>query len=295
MRAAMSSSALSAKLLLQAGADPHHINTPADSALHYAATYSDNRDVLQYLTTAGVDIDGQGHAGATPLSRATLSNNTEAAKLLLACRANINSLDKENDTPLHESLFRQHDDMTKLLLSHGASYTLPDSLGNSVLHLAALSGGLRTLEILHTAALRGIDTEATDKQGKTALRLAQQREGREEGFLEKFQELLVDIRTRNAAQAQETNRTNDENVSTALGDPSYTEFRVKTLLARAFWFITAFFWSTLEKIRDLRGNNPLTLDRSMWTSILIYWVLGLGWVGFIYVIFFGPGLSGRKS
>ena len=42
-----------------------------------------------------------------------------------------------------------------------------------VLHFAALSGGLRTLEILHTAALRGINTEATDKQGKTALQLAQ--------------------------------------------------------------------------------------------------------------------------
>ena len=294
IRAAMSESVLCVKLLLQAGADPHITNKRKFSALHYAAEYSDNKEILQCLITAGVDLEGRDNWGGTPLGKAAARNKIQSVKLLLDCGANIDCMDIDNDTSLYESLVRHHDNMTELLLSRGATYILSPSSGGSILHLAALSGGLRTLEVLYTAALRGINIEATDRQGKTALQLAQQREGKEEGFLEKFHELLVDIRTRNATQAPETSYMNSENVSTAAPSPPHAELRVQMSLARAFWFVSVFFWFILERIRDLHINKSLGLDRLTWTSILIYWVLGLGWAGFIYVTFFGPGRSERE-
>ena len=297
MQAAASTNFSCVKLLLQAGADPHNTNKYKYSALHYAAEYNNNPEVLRLLVTAGVNLEERDEWGATALTKTVGGNKIESAKLLLDCGADINSLDKDNDTPLHDSLFHRCNDMTELLLSRGASDTLPISPGGSILHFAALSGGLRTLEILRTAVLKDINTEATDKQGKTALQVAQQREGKEEGFLEKFQELLVDIRTRNAAlaQEQETSRTNSQHINTAVPSPPNAGFRAKMPLNRAFWFLSAFLWSTLNRIRDLRVNNPIRLDRKLWTSILIYWVLGLGWAGFIYVMFFEPGRSGRES
>ena len=163
MQAAASSSFLCIRFLLQAGADPHHMDIENQNALHHAVYFNGNEDILQCLIAAGVDLEGRTAWGSTPLSAVTYRGRTTLAKFLLDCGVKIDNLDAENDTPLSSSLFLHNDEMTELFLSRGASCNLSNYLGNSVLHLTAMSDGLRTLGILHAATLRNIDTEATNK------------------------------------------------------------------------------------------------------------------------------------
>ena len=288
MLAAASSSLECVKLLLQAGADLGSVNSYGGGVLHYAVSYSDNEYILQYLITAGTSLEQRDQWGDIPLSFAAAQNNIVSANILLNCGADIDNLNFYMDPPLHESLNYRQDDLTELLLSRGASYTLPFSREGSILHIAAKSGGLRTLKILDAAILKGIDTELANKEGKTALQVAQQREEKEVGFLEKFHTLIVDIRARNAAQIQEASSSRSNNTNISPPNQINVEPRMNTQLATLFWITWAFIWSTLEKLREVHFKNPIRLS---WTSILIYLVLGLGWAGFIYVTF-GPGQSG---
>ena len=135
--------------------------------------------------------------GTTPLHTAAFSNNAVVAEALLNNGADISILDYEGDSALSQSLHSSADDVTLLLLSREASYTAWDSMGYSVLHEAALWGGCRTLGILRAAKMHNVDPDAHNRQGRTALQLVYARAPKPEGFVDKFQELLIDIRTRN--------------------------------------------------------------------------------------------------
>ena len=49
------------------------------------------------------------------------------------------------------------------------------------------------------AGLHGIDPDAIDHKGKTALQIAHEREGTPDGFVELFESLLADFRARNTS------------------------------------------------------------------------------------------------
>ena len=285
MVAAATSSSICVRSLLQAGANIAFKSADKRNALHYAVQFNGNEEILHCLIAAGVELEGRDTSGSTPLQRAITCNQVVLAKALLDYGANINTFDNENDTPLSESLFYHHDDSTQLLLHYGASYTSPNSLGGSILHLAAKSGGLRTLEILLAASLKGIDTEAIDNEGKTALQIAQERERKEEGFVEKFQALLLDIQARNAAQIHE----NNEDINRAAPNQPPVEHQGATRLLRPLWTISAPFQPFFNRIQNLllplHDQTRLAFAQLTWISLLVYWILGLGWVGFIYVSF----------
>ena len=150
-------------MLLAAGADPHRTNLQKESALHYAAYYLKEGDIVERLVQVGSDVNGRHFRGGTPLACSAFTNNVAAAEALLDHGADINACDDEGDTPLHEALFRQADNVTDLLLRRGATYSTLAGLQRTILHLAAASGGLKTLDILLAAGLSGIDTEAVDK------------------------------------------------------------------------------------------------------------------------------------
>ena len=289
MLAAASSNIMCVRCLLEAGANIDHVNADGRSALHYAISYSDDQEILHCLITAGADLECRAR---DPLKFAIMANRIAEATVLLDYGVNIDALDYENDTPLNDSLTYNRDDFTELLLLRGASYTLPNSLGGSILHLAAKFGGLRTIEILFTASLRGINTEATDKKGKTALQLAHERERKEEGFVENFQALLLDIQARNAAQIHENNGGTN---GAAPKQPLF-EHQGATRLSRPLWIISALFRPAIDRFQNqlllLDDQTRLAFAQFTWTSLLVYWILGLGWVGFIYV---SVGLGAKQE
>ena len=188
----------SVKVLLKAGSDIHQVGQWGDSVLHCAArSMLTVERIISHLVGVGADPNAINFTGESSLPFCTFSKNAEAAKALLDNGADINRLDNDGDSALLQSLFYGADNVTQILLSRGAIYTSWDSMGNSILHVAALSGSLKTLDILRDAKLQDVDPDAGSRQGQTALQLAQARLSNPEGFVEKLQELLMDIRIRN--------------------------------------------------------------------------------------------------
>ena len=138
-------------------------------------------------------MDSKGHNGITALALATTIGHSKSVKILIENGADVESADDDGCTPLMVSLFYQSDVSLKVLLEAGADYTKTDSYGDPILHNVAIYGGLRTVEIIHAAKLDGRNIISMNKQGKTALELAQTRDTKPEGFVDAFQLMLDGI------------------------------------------------------------------------------------------------------
>ncbi|KAL9122318.1 MAG: hypothetical protein Q9187_001127 [Circinaria calcarea] len=194
-------------LLLRAGVDAFHRDNHGHNALHYATTGNGSSEVIKALISANVDIEGKSLYGITPLIEACSfrEKKVDIMKTLLDCGAKINSTDWEGDPALFNPIFYGIDDATQLLLSCRADYTLANHNGQTVLHYAAMYGTLKTLEILQNASLIKLNPNAVDSKGKTALQAAEEREGKEEGFVEIFRAFHFSICNRNDQQNHHPN------------------------------------------------------------------------------------------
>ena len=195
------------RVLLEAGAKPTARNHFGQTALHFVAQHESRRQAVRELILAGADPNVKDSHGTTPLFNAAYHNCVVPAETLLDHGADINILDNEGDCALFQSIFCHSDEVTQLLLSRKAIYVTVGSDG-TILHVAARSGGVRTIEILLVAELKGIDTDALNPEGKTALQMAEERDQKEPGFILKFRELLSDIRSRNAQASTENPERN---------------------------------------------------------------------------------------
>ena len=279
---AAKSSSRSIKLLLEAGANVHHKTHSHWNALHLAAFFQKSREPIEFLIAAGVDLHQRNSWGGTPLIYA----NSLATEVLLDHGADINASDCEGYSVLHQAMHVYKDDgKLQVLLSRGASYTSFDSLGRSILHTAARRGDLRTLDILRGAALKSINPDATDLEKRTALQIAQERVTKEEGFVERLQLLLDEIRTRNSIGDDpwiESVESDEDFVDAPEEEPSITTLLVSERLS---WLrhLTALAYTLLDQIRKpWHSSLQLRLTRSTFSSVLLYLLLGLGWVAFIY-------------
>ena len=195
-------------ILLKAGADAKAKNIGGRNALIHAMRTSANPLCIEPLLAAGIDVNSRDGYGGSPLTACALALSVTrdccgCIATLLRCGADIDSADNAGDTPLMESLFYHNDDALKFLLASGADYTKTDSYGDPILHDVAIYGGLQTIEIVHEANLRDLDTQATNKSGKTARELARSRVGTPDGFVEAFDILLASIQTGMAKQTPE--------------------------------------------------------------------------------------------
>jgi len=157
--------------LLDGGADPNRqtvyptsgpvgnvrINpaAPGSSALHIAAT-STNVALTRMLAAKGADPNLLRKDGETPFSLAVEANNVEVVKEMVARGAN-------------------------LALRYNPATVVPDPAkpialrreNETIMHLAAVAGAAQTIEYLFSA---GAALDATNAQGETPLRMAQDHE-----------------------------------------------------------------------------------------------------------------------
>ena len=203
--------------LLRAGANPAQTDEEGFNALHIAAEGNDNRDLIRCLVDAGTDVNGGNWWGVTPLFHTAFHNHVISAHTLLDCGAKIDALDNDADSALFQSIFLHADDVVHLLLARGASYTSPNGSGYSILHCAGRYGGNRTLGILQAAHLKNIDPEAFNREGQTAMQVALSREGVEDGFIEKMQELIAEIHARDNSSHEGESSTQAVNDAVASG------------------------------------------------------------------------------
>ena len=136
------------RLILETGADQYQKDYESFNTLHNAATYQDNKEVIECLIAAGVNLHERNIWGIMPLAYTVFTNQAISTLDLLDFGADIDSKNNDDDTPLYESLHLNVDNVLQLLLIRRANYMLLYSSGGSVLYLVAKSGRLRTLEIL---------------------------------------------------------------------------------------------------------------------------------------------------
>jgi len=84
------------------GSDINAKNEAGFTALHYAAHYNQNIDVLRYLVSIGAHVNAKTNLGRTPLHQAAMSDDVDTAVLnyLIAQGADVNAKCNAGQTPL---------------------------------------------------------------------------------------------------------------------------------------------------------------------------------------------------
>ena len=158
------------------------------SALHYAAM-NGNVKIIRLLLKNGANIEEKSVWGTNALSMAIVKTQGEVARALIERGANVEAELGPNWTILHIAAARRDADMLQVLLENGASTKRKDKEGRTALHMVVL--GVPRCANFDTEQLRfrpptlgdgrtavrlllkhGVNTEAKDKSGATALYMA---------------------------------------------------------------------------------------------------------------------------
>jgi ankyrin repeat protein len=187
-------------LLLARGADVNAANYQQETPLHWA-TLGNRHGVVELLLRRGGRVDPRQSYGRTPLLLvARETGNLEMARRLLDAGADVNARDRFGSTPLELSAWRGFRDVVDLLLDRGATVPADARAAGEMLAMAAERGLERLFRLLSgrvpvptgddgaamlraaagggSAAIvgilvgRGLDANARDRYGRTALHYA---------------------------------------------------------------------------------------------------------------------------
>lgn len=156
------------RLLLDYGVDPSVKCRGGVSALHVAARYAFDVDMLELLLDNGVDVNTRTNGHDTALGLASHNDNLLGMTLLLERGADVNAKDVNGNTPLHSAIVSGYPDMIRVLLDNGANMTAKNQDGVSVVHGAAL----RVKTSMITLIEYGANIEARDQDKRTPFLVA---------------------------------------------------------------------------------------------------------------------------
>ena len=164
------------------------------TALHHAAYHHNSISFIKPLIEAGCKIDDKEIEpyGQSSLARAAWQDRDVVAKYFIEEGADINSLDKAGDSVLFTAVRSGSGRVLRLLLDRGADYITVNKRGYNVLHVAATysSCTIETLEILAHKKMKGIDPEAKQIDGLTAMGILAARNDVSQKFQDAFVILL---------------------------------------------------------------------------------------------------------
>jgi ankyrin repeat protein len=149
----------------------------ADGAtpLHTASLLGNN-DIVKALLEKGVAVDASNPYGRTPLINASQNGHVDVVKTLIAHGANVNAVDAYllDDTPLLYACKNGYFEIAKDLLQHGAKLNVVERERRlTPLHLASAFG---YIDIVYVLLLNGANINARDKDSKTPLAWAMERQ-----------------------------------------------------------------------------------------------------------------------
>ncbi|KAJ5666522.1 ankyrin repeat domain-containing protein 44 [Penicillium maclennaniae] len=161
--------------------------------IHGAAQCDASDELFSLLLEHGAELeDARNDFDRTPLNRAVSCNSAHSCAFLLDHGADMNRLNREGDTPMFEAVMKNSHACIELLISRGADYRRVKGR-QTVLHIAAMRGDQRTFEILTAAGMEGVNVNARDGEGRTAMGLLAGRVGMPTETLAAFDKLLASL------------------------------------------------------------------------------------------------------
>ena len=191
------------RLLLRQSPDVNLNDSRGWLALHHAAFFGLDPDIIKATIPPkiGINATSVDSHQCTALMLAAQENHHHTCEYLLSLGADPNVADALGETPLHYALQSNAHSSIQLLMVV-TDIKLKTKAEETYLHHAALHSDIRSLEILDTFDLRGIDTQAavtskspaqmiTNVAGLTALEIAEQRTAVATEWLAMFRRLLI--------------------------------------------------------------------------------------------------------
>jgi ankyrin repeat protein len=189
----MAKEALCLDILLDSGADIGAVDDYGWTVLHVAA-YVNHLSAVKKLLSRGVDVNQvTTEGGWSPLSIAAQHGSPQMVECLYASGGILDSIDKDGDTPLICAVYNNSHESQSLLIRLGASLFQVNSLGNTLLHIAAATGDSETMAILSNQKFGGLRTDTTNKAGLTPLQVFEQRQGLSSTLKDSFNHLVQTI------------------------------------------------------------------------------------------------------
>jgi ankyrin repeat protein len=135
-----------------------------------ALLYSNDPDAVAYLLAHGADINSRDAQGRTLLERLDYDTmNVDTLETLAARGADLKSRDKNGEPLLHKFAARGVAGGVDVLLAHGVEVNAPDAKGRTALSLACELDGSSNPATIKLLLEKGADVNAPDLAGHTPL------------------------------------------------------------------------------------------------------------------------------
>jgi ankyrin repeat protein len=162
-------------VLLRAGARLDVADANGQTPLTYSVKPPARMECLEALLAAGAEVNAHDRWGSTALMQAAAGRNREAVRRLLAANADVNARAADDSTALMYAIYQAPSDteLVAILLAAKADVNASRKDGSTALMAAAYTGATPAAAAL---LQHGAKLDATDKQGKTALDYAKERD-----------------------------------------------------------------------------------------------------------------------
>ncbi|KAL8827207.1 MAG: hypothetical protein Q9191_003328 [Dirinaria sp. TL-2023a] len=145
-------------------ADTDYLQTRQFTVLHKIVLRLIPRTIESELAYSTRDLNAVDSTGRTCVSWATARGDEDALKTLLDYDPDVNLPDGQGNTPLH---YARNSACVDILLDAGADITVRNFFGHTPLHMVCRGTG--SPSVLKRLREAGIDMNATDNSGETAL------------------------------------------------------------------------------------------------------------------------------
>lgn len=153
-----------------------------------------HEDTIAALVRLGADIGSRNYFGESALSYAIQGRQVGALRKLVELGADLEGADSWGYVPVLDAVLLDSHEGLRFLLSRGLELGKKIFDGKSLLHIAALSSDVGTMEILVQADLGSLDAYAVDDDGCTPMEYLRKRK-HSEGMVEAFGALLLSTGT----------------------------------------------------------------------------------------------------